>query len=197
MTGRRILLISSPLFIPLASVFAFGCASSTAQGPAWPEQSSPSYPEAPPYQGPLADLAEDAGATQASNASKSSGQARPKKTPTRQSEYAQLYGSTAALKTLKGRASYYADSLAGNHTANGDIYKPELPTAAHKKLAFGTIVRVTRIDNSLVTYVRVNDRGPFGDKTRIIDLSRFAAKELDMMAAGVVDVRVEIVHQPK
>ena len=47
-----------------------------------------------------------------------------------------------------------------------------------------------------MTYARVNDRGPFGDRRRIIDLSRAAAEELDMIRTGVVPVRVEIVHRP-
>ena len=65
-----------------------------------------------------------------------------------------------------------------------------------RDLRFGTILRVTRVDTGAVTYARVNDRGPFGDRRRVIDLSRAAAEELGMIRAGVVDVRVEIVHRP-
>ncbi|MDH5491128.1 MAG: septal ring lytic transglycosylase RlpA family protein, partial [Myxococcales bacterium] len=77
------------------------------------------------------------------------------------------YATRAPLEVLEGRASYYADSLAGNHTANGEIYDIHAFTAASRELPFGTIVRVVRIvegeaSGPSVT-VRVNDRGPFGD----------------------------------
>jgi rare lipoprotein A len=106
------------------------------------------------------------------------------------------YGRAPALRTIRGRASYYHDSLAGNHTANGDIYDPAAYTAASRSLPFGTIVRVVRRDNDRSVLVRVNDRGPFGDRRRILDLSRAAAEKLDMIRAGVVEIRAEIVHRP-
>ncbi|MEZ4254459.1 MAG: septal ring lytic transglycosylase RlpA family protein [Polyangiales bacterium] len=97
---------------------------------------------------------------------------------------------------LRGRASYYHDSLAGNATANGEIYDPALLTAANRTLPFGTMLRVTRIDNGMSVVVRVNDRGPFGRRTRILDLSRAAAQKLQMIRAGVVDVRAEVLSIP-
>src|SRR5690606_15659747 len=109
---------------------------------------------------------------------------------------AKEYAGKKSLETLSGKATYYADSLAGNSTASGEVYDPKEHTAAHKKLPFGTVVRVVREDTSAVTYARINDRGPFGEKDRIIDLSRAAAEELDMMKAGVVSVRVEVVDKP-
>jgi rare lipoprotein A len=96
----------------------------------------------------------------------------------------------------EGKASYYHDSLAGNHTANGEIYDPEELTAASRTLPFGSKVRVVRIDTGRDVIVRINDRGPFADHRRIIDLSRAAAEALDMMVVGVVDVRLEIVEPP-
>ena len=98
---------------------------------------------------------------------------------------------------LRGKASYYADSLAGRSTASGEPYDPKLHSAAHRKLPFGTVVRVTRQDTGAVTYVRVNDRGPFGSRDRVIDLSRAAAEELEMLRAGVVPVRVEVLDRPR
>lgn len=112
------------------------------------------------------------------------------------SPYAAQYSSAPALETLTGRASYYSDRLAGRSTASGEPYRTTEFTAASRDLRFGTILRVTREDTGAVTYARVNDRGPFGDRRRIIDLSRAAAEELDMIRAGVVPVRVEIVHRP-
>ncbi|QQR92028.1 MAG: septal ring lytic transglycosylase RlpA family protein [Myxococcales bacterium] len=97
----------------------------------------------------------------------------------------------------EGRASYYHDSLHGNTTANGDIYDKNKLTAASRTLPFGTLVRVTRKDNGRSVVVRINDRGPFADpERRIIDLSRAAAEELDMIRAGVVDVRLEFLKVP-
>lgn len=112
------------------------------------------------------------------------------------SPYAAEYASAPALETLTGRASYYSDRLAGRSTASGEPYRTTEFTAASRDLRFGTILRVTREDTGAVTYARVNDRGPFGDQRRIVDLSRAAAEELDMIRAGVVPVRVEIVHRP-
>lgn len=96
------------------------------------------------------------------------------------------------VTVLVGKATYYSDSLAGNHTANGEIYDPSRLTAASRDLPFGTVVRVIRRDTGADVIVRVNDRGPFGNRRRILDLSRAAAKELGMLSRGVVDVRAEV-----
>jgi rare lipoprotein A len=111
-------------------------------------------------------------------------------------DLAKRYEGKPALATLSGEASYYADSLAGNPTASGEPYRPHLHSAAHRKLPFGTVVRVVRKDTGATTYAVVNDRGPFGGRGRIIDLSRAAAKDLDMIRAGVVRVRVEVLERP-
>ena len=110
-------------------------------------------------------------------------------------------GAAAATSDVfEGRASYYSDRLAGRSTASGEPYRPELLTAASRDLPFGTEVRVSRLDgegNPLGSVVvRVNDRGPFGDRRRVLDLSRAAAEELDMIRAGVVPVRVEVLSRP-
>jgi len=107
------------------------------------------------------------------------------------------FGDRRPRRTLRGKASYYHDSLAGNTTANGDIYDPARFTAASRDLAFGTVVRVTRIDNGAQVLVRINDRGPFRRKERILDLSRAAAEALDMIRAGVLRIRAEIVYVPR
>ncbi len=104
------------------------------------------------------------------------------------------------LRVLTGRASYYADSLAGNTTANGETYAPRAFTAASRDLAFGTLVRVVRLGpdggDLASVVVRINDRGPFRDHRRILDLSRAAAEALDMIRAGVVPIRAEILSEP-
>ncbi len=105
------------------------------------------------------------------------------------------YPTAAAGSTQVGPASYYADSLAGNSTANGEPYDPEQFTAAHRTLPFGARVAVRRVDNGRRVVVRINDRGPYAG-SRIIDLSRAAAEALQMIRAGVVRVELEVLSVP-
>jgi rare lipoprotein A len=88
-----------------------------------------------------------------------------------------------------GMASYYAESYNGKKTANGEIYNSSALTAAHKTLPFGTKVKVTNLSNGKSVKVRINDRGPFVTG-RIIDLTKKAAKKIDMVNAGVVKVKI-------
>lgn len=98
-------------------------------------------------------------------------------------------------RVYRGLATYYSNRLAGRRTASGEVYDPSALTAAHRELAFGTMVRVVRADSGRAVTVRINDRGPFGDDARIIDLSYRAAKRLDMLRAGVVPVTVEVLKR--
>lgn len=94
-----------------------------------------------------------------------------------------------------GIASWYGPGFHGRTTANGETYDMDAMTAAHKTLAFGTIVRVDNLENGRSVRVRINDRGPFVDG-RIIDLSRRGARELDMLGSGIARVRVIVVETP-
>jgi rare lipoprotein A len=85
-----------------------------------------------------------------------------------------------------GRAAYYS----GGHTASGEVTGPNGLTAAHRTLPFGTRVQVTNSRNGKSVVVRITDRGPYG-RGRIIDLSRAAARELDMIASGTTMVSIE------
>ena len=114
-----------------------------------------------------------------------------------QKELAERYTKHRALSTLRGEASYYGKAFAGRKTASGETFEPERYTAAHRSLPFGTVLRVTRVGTSSVVYVRVNDRGPFGKKRRIIDLSEAAAGELEMLRDGVCEVRIEVLERGK
>jgi rare lipoprotein A len=114
--------------------------------------------------------------------------------PVSQEELAQRFGNARALSVLAGSASYYSDKLAGRSTASGMPYEPNGYTAAHRTLPFGSVLRVTRREGGQVVYVRVTDRGPYGPRGRILDLSRAAAEQLGMLRAGVVDVRVEVLE---
>ena len=93
-----------------------------------------------------------------------------------------------------GKAGYYADSLHGRKTSSGEKYDKNLLTCAHKTLPFGTKVRVTRLDNKRSVVVKVNDRGPFSTGY-VIDLSRKAAQQLDLIQAGNARVKVEVVEE--
>ncbi len=91
-----------------------------------------------------------------------------------------------------GKASYYSDLLKNRPTANGERYHPEKLTAAHRRLPFGSLVRVIRPKTGQSVVVRINDRGPYA-KGRIIDLSRKAAEAIGIIRAGVANVRLEVV----
>lgn len=93
-----------------------------------------------------------------------------------------------------GHASYYGRRFAGNLTASGERFDPSELTAAHRTLPFGTRVLVTNLDNGRHVTVRINDRGPFV-ASRIIDLSRRAARRLGMLQAGIAEVRLQVLGQ--
>lgn len=106
-------------------------------------------------------------------------------------------GTTVPVGTTQGGlASYYSDSLAGGSTASGEAYDPDALTAAHRTLPLGTRVLVRRTDRDRAVEVRINDRGPYASARRVIDLSRAAARALDMMRAGVVPVEVRVLSLP-
>lgn len=89
-------------------------------------------------------------------------------------------------------ASYYGDEFAGRPTANGETFDPDLLTAAHRTLPFGSLVEVSDEFSGRSVVVRINDRGPFhGD--RAIDLSEAAAKKIGLADAGTGRVSVNVV----
>ncbi|WP_200974375.1 septal ring lytic transglycosylase RlpA family protein [Echinicola sp. 20G] len=105
-----------------------------------------------------------------------------------------FFSSCAASKhqsarVEQGMASYYADKFNGRKTASGERYQSGKMTAAHRSLPFGTIVQVKNLKNGKSVKVRINDRGPF-IRGRIIDLSKKAARQLDMIQDGVVPVEI-------
>jgi rare lipoprotein A len=90
----------------------------------------------------------------------------------------------------EGVASWYGYEFDGRPTASGEIYNSSQFTAAHPTLPFGTILMVTNRQNNRQVAVKVNDRGPFV-ASRIIDLSRAAAEQLDMLITGTAPVSIE------
>jgi rare lipoprotein A len=95
------------------------------------------------------------------------------------------------LFTQTGLASFYGAKHQGNQTADGAKFDSKGFTAAHRMLAFGTIVRVTNTLNGRMVKVAINDRGP-DVKDRVIDLSSAAAHVLGMKKDGVVPVRLQV-----
>ena len=97
-----------------------------------------------------------------------------------------------ASSELEGVASYYAEPYNGRRTASGEVFDTyNAMTAAHKTLPFNTVVRVKNLQNGEEVDVRINDRGPFV-KGRVIDLSLAAAKEIDLVRAGVAPVKLKV-----
>lgn len=91
--------------------------------------------------------------------------------------------------TETGIASWYGHPYHGRRAANGEVYDMESMVAAHRTLPFGANVRVTNLTNGKKVDVRVIDRGPFVDG-RIIDLSRAAARQIEMIGPGTAKVRL-------
>jgi rare lipoprotein A len=94
-----------------------------------------------------------------------------------------LFAQSPAMANV-GWASYYKS---GKRTANGEHFNPMGMTAAHRKLPFGTRVKVTNLRNGKTVIVRINDRGPF-IKGRVMDLSLGAAKVIGLNKAGVAKI---------
>ena len=81
-------------------------------------------------------------------------------------------------------------------TSNGEIFDPNKLSAAHKSLKFGTIVRVTNLDNGRSVDVRINDRGPYVEG-RIIDLTPASARQLNMLTSGIANVSLMLIFEPE
>lgn len=94
----------------------------------------------------------------------------------------------------EGLASWYGPRFHGRLTANGEKFNQNAMTAAHRKFPLGSKVEVTNLDNGKSVIVRINDRGPYSGK-RIIDLSKAAAAELDMLHDGVAKVGIKQVDE--
>ena len=91
----------------------------------------------------------------------------------------------------RGIAVWYAS---GRMTASGERFDKHAMTAAHRTLPFGTKVRVTVDATGRSVVVRINDRGPFGNPKRIIDLTEAAARKVGIIDAGHAAVTLEILE---
>ena len=97
----------------------------------------------------------------------------------------------SAQEPQKGKASYYSKRATGSCTSSGERLHHDSLTCAHRTHPFGTMLKVTNVQNGKSVVVKVTDRGPYG-RGRIIDLSWGAAKELGILSQGVAMVTVEL-----
>lgn len=95
----------------------------------------------------------------------------------------------------QGGASWYGPGFHGRRTASGERYDMHALTAAHRTLPFGTVVRVRSLVNGREVDVRISDRGPFV-RGRVIDISRAAAEELQMLGLGFKQVSLLVLEPP-
>ncbi|MCU1293019.1 MAG: rare lipoprotein [Bryobacterales bacterium] len=95
----------------------------------------------------------------------------------------------------EGIASWYGPPFNGRAAADGEIYDMETLVAAHRLLPFNTWLRVTNLANNKSVKVRVIDRGPFVDN-RILDLSKAAARDIDLLGPGIGKIRLEVIAAP-
>ncbi|MBR2863624.1 MAG: septal ring lytic transglycosylase RlpA family protein [Bacteroidaceae bacterium] len=99
----------------------------------------------------------------------------------------------AWAQTYSGEATYYSNKFHGRRTSSGELYHKDSLTCAHRTLPFGTLLKVRNKKNGREVIVEVTDRGPFRKNT-IVDLSQAAARQLDMLYAGVAKVEVSHVE---
>lgn len=103
--------------------------------------------------------------------------------------------SASVGDTETGIAAYYSNVFHGRRTASGERYDKNAYTAAHKRLPFGTRIRIMNLENDKSVVVKINDRGP-SSKKRILDVSRRAARDLDFVRKGLTKVRLEVIEVP-
>jgi rare lipoprotein A len=102
-----------------------------------------------------------------------------------------LGSPTAAQAREEGVANFYSDKFEGKKTASGEVYDKNALTASHKKLPYGTRVKVTNVENGKSVVVTINDRMATSNKA-VIDVTRRAAEELGFVAAGRAKVTLEV-----
>ncbi|MEC4982499.1 MAG: septal ring lytic transglycosylase RlpA family protein [Oscillatoria sp. PMC 1068.18] len=111
--------------------------------------------------------------------------------PQRQTSTRQVANNRSGSQ--RGMASWYGPGFHGRRSASGERFNQNAMTAAHRSLPFGTMVRVTNLNNGQTAVVRINDRGPF-IRGRVIDLSAGAARAIGMFNSGVAPVQLEILQ---
>lgn len=119
----------------------------------------------------------------------------PRTTPTASRQPAKQVAALPVGYTEEGVASWYGIPYHGRKAADGETYDMETLVAAHRVMPFNTWLRVTNLTNSKTVTVRIIDRGPFVDG-RIIDLSKAAARQIELLGPGIGRVRLEVIAAP-
>ncbi len=118
----------------------------------------------------------------------------PAETPT-EDEKIEVPSGAKPIFEETGMASWYGAPYHNRRGSNGEVYNMHAMTAAHRTLPLGSIVRITNVKTGHSAVVRITDRGPFVEG-RIVDLSRAAAKALDVYMPGIAKVRLEVLESP-
>ena len=114
----------------------------------------------------------------------------------KKAEQPKISKSAKAIWTEVGYASWYGPDYHNRRGSNGEVYDMNAFTAAHRTIPLNSLVRVTNEKTGQVVSVRITDRGPFVTD-RVIDLSKAAAKEVDVYKHGTQKVKVEVIESPK
>jgi rare lipoprotein A (peptidoglycan hydrolase) len=118
-----------------------------------------------------------------------------KKKPATKEETDTTAPSTKATgQELTGTASFYSASFEGKQTANGEIFRNAKLTCASNKFPLGTWLKITNLKNNKTIVVKVNDRMHPRMK-RLVDLTLTGAKKLDFVAAGLTQVKAEVLKK--
>jgi len=120
-------------------------------------------------------------------------EAQPRTGETSRLDEPALPAGATPIATETGLASWYGPPYHNRRGSNGEVYNMHAMTAAHRTFPLGSIVRVTNTKTGAAALVRITDRGPF-IPGRIVDLSLAAARKLDVVGPGVVEVRVELMQ---
>lgn len=94
-------------------------------------------------------------------------------------------------------ATYYDDKFDGRTTTSGEVFRQDKMSAAHTSFPMGTKIKVTNRKNGRRIELTINDRMPSNNKGRDLDLSKAAARALDMITVGIVQVEVEVLYVPE
>ena len=129
------------------------------------------------------------------NPSTTAAQPNPSTAAARQTSKAPAPAAVPNGYIEEGTASWYGIPFNGRAAADGEIYDMETLVAAHRVMPFNTWLKVTNLSNNKSVNVRVIDRGPFVEG-RIIDLSKAAARQIDLLGPGIGRVRLEVIAAP-
>jgi rare lipoprotein A len=145
---------------------------------------------------PMPQEGTGAGTTESASGRNKVPAAKPEQPGETEHEAKKDYRGVKPIYTETGLASWYGTVYHNRRGSNGEIYDQDGLTAAHKTLPLNSVARVTNLSNGKDVVVRITDRGPFVG-SRVIDLSRAAAKAIGVYLPGIAEVRVDVLESPK